>query len=166
MSRRGAPLLYEVAARPWLARLSARHDRQVTLGDVPDEDLQALADRGFDYFWPMGVWRTGDAATRIAREQPWLRDRWGQAFPDVAVPELVGSPFAVAEYVVDERLGGDEGLDRLRGRLATVGLGLILDVVPHHTATDAPWVRDHPDWYVVGTDAQRAADPAGFMDAP
>lgn len=36
MSRPGAPLLYEVAARPWLARLSARHGRRVTLGDVPE----------------------------------------------------------------------------------------------------------------------------------
>lgn len=166
MSRPGAPLINEVAARPWLARLSARHGRLVTLGDVPDEELEALAERGFDYLWPMGVWRTGDEAARIAREQPWLRDRWRGAFPEVAVPELVGSPFAVAEYVVDEQFGGDEGLDRLRQRLAEVGVGLVLDFVPHHTATDAPWVRDHPDWYVAGSDAQRAVDPAGYVDAP
>lgn len=166
MAGAGAPLLYEVAARPWLARLSARHGRRVTLGDVPDEDLEALAERGFDHLWPMGVWRTGDEAARIAREQPWLRDRWREAFAEVAAPELVGSPFAVAEYVVDEQLGGDDGLDRLRRRLANVGIGLVLDVVPHHTATDAPWVRDHPDWYVAGSDAQRAAEPAGYLDAP
>lgn len=69
------PLLYEVAAMPWLARLSARHGRRVTLGDVPNEELDALAARGFDYLWPMGVWRTGDAATEIAQREPWLPNR-------------------------------------------------------------------------------------------
>lgn len=160
------PLLYEVAAIPWLARLSARHGRRVTLGDVPNEELDALAARGFDYLWPMGVWRTGDAAAEIAQREPWLPNRWREAFPDATVPELVASPFAVAEYVVDERLGGDGGLDRLRRRLADVGLRLVLDFVPHHTATDAPWVREHPEWYVAGSDAQRAADPAGYADRP
>jgi hypothetical protein len=166
MSGARAPLLYEVAARPWLARLSARHGRRVTLGDVPVGELQALAERGFDFLWPMGVWRTGAVAAALAWREPWLRERWREAFADVAVPELVGSPFAVAEYVVEEDLGGDEGLDRLRRRLAEVGVGLVLDFVPHHTATDAPWVDDHPEWYVSGSDAQRAADPAGYFDRP
>jgi hypothetical protein len=165
MAGASAPLLHEVAARPWLARLSARHGRSITLGNVPGAEIETLARRGFDYLWPMGVWRTGTEASRIAGAQPWLRQQWGDAFPGTA-PELVGSPFAVADYVVDEQLGGNEGLDRLRRRLEEVGVGLVLDFVPHHTATDAPWVREHPDWYVAGSDAQRAADPAGYFDAP
>lgn len=166
MSRPAAPLLYEVATRPWLARLSGRYGRRVTLGDVPFEELEALAQRGFDYLWTMGVWRTGDEAARIAREQPWLRHRWREAFPDGSPPEIVASPYAIAEYRVDDELGGDAGLERLREQLVRAGLGLILDVVPHDTATDAPWVRDHPDWYVSGSAAQRAADPAGYVETP
>lgn len=166
MAGTGGPLLYEVATRPWLARLSKREGRRVTLGNVPDRDLAALAERGFDYLWPMGVWHTGSEAARIAREQPWLVERWREAFPDVATPELVASPFAVAEYVVDEELGGNEGLDRLRRRLGKIGVGLVLDFVPHHTAIDAPWVSEHPDWYVAGSDAQRGAEPTGYLAVP
>lgn len=157
-----APLVYEVAARPWLARLSARRGRRVTLGDVPSDEIERIAAAGFDYLWPMGVWRTGERATRIARAQPWLHDRWTAAFPDGTPPEIVGSPFAIAEYAVDPGLGGETGLSRLRRRLEHAGVGLILDVVAHHTGIDAPWLREHPDWYVAGSDAQRAADPAGY----
>lgn len=144
MPESSGQLVYEVAATPWLARLSARHGRPVTLGDVPNEELDAIAARGFEYLWPMGVWRTGSAAAEIAQREPWLGDRWHEAFPGLAAPELVGSPFAVAEYVVDERLGGEAALDRLRRRLADVGVRLVFDFVPHHTATDAPWVHEHP----------------------
>lgn len=162
----GAPLLYEVATRPWLNRLSDRHGRRITLGDVPDPEIAAIASAGFDFLWPMGVWRTGEAAARIAQRQPWLRRRWLEAFPGSPEAELVGSPFAVAEYAVDEELGGDTGLELLRRRLADAGLSLILDFVPHHTASDAPWIDEHADWYVAGGDAQRHSDPAGYFDRP
>ncbi len=163
MNQPTAPLVYEVATRQWLARLSSRYARPVTLGDVPQDELEAIAGAGFDYLWAMGVWRTGPQATRIARDQTWLQDRWTEAFPQGAPPEIVASPFAVAEYAVDPELGGEAGLSRLRRRLEHVGVGLILDVVAHHTGIDAPWLRERPDWYVAGSDAQQAADPAGYM---
>jgi len=165
-ARRAAPLLYEVATGPWLARLSARSGRPVTLGDVPETEIERIASLGFDYLWPMGVWRTGEAATRIAREQPWLRERWREGFPEAAELDVTGSPYAVSEYLVDDGFGGEAGLARLRERLARAGIGLVLDVVPHHTAVDAPWVREHPEWYVAGDETQRAADPAGFFQEP
>lgn len=166
MAPPAAPLLYEVATRPWLARLSTRHGRRVTLGDIPDDEIERIAWSGFDLLWPMGVWRTGAESARIAREQPWLRERWSEAFPGGEPPEIVASPFAVSEYVVADDVGGDTGLERLRDQLARAGLGLVLDFVPHHTAVDAPWVRDHPAWYVAGSDAQRATDPTGYVDTP
>lgn len=161
-----APLLYEVATRPWLARLSERFGRSVNLGDVPDAEIERIAGLGFDHLWPMGVWRTGEAATRIAREQPWLRERWREAFPGDPAPGLTGSPYAVSEYAVEDAFGGEAGLERLRERLTRAGLALVLDFVPHHTAIDAPWVREHPEWYVAGDEVQRGADAAAFLAEP
>lgn len=161
------PLLYEVATRPWLDRLSRRQSRRVTLADVPQAELDRIAAAGFDYLWPMGVWRTGADAARIAREQPWLRERWAAAFPgNAGGPEIVASPYAVSEYGVDEAFGGDEALGRLRERLARAGMGLILDFVAHHTATDAPWVTEHPEWYVAGDAEMRASDPDAYLRNP
>lgn len=155
-----------MATRPWLVRLSARAGRPLALGDVPEAEIERIAGLGFDYLWPMGVWRTGEAAARIARGQPWLRERWHDAFAQDPEPDVAASPYAVSEYVVDADFGGEAGLGRLREKLARAGVGLVLDVVPHHTAVDAPWVREHPEWYVTGDDLLRAADPAGFVPNP
>jgi len=45
---------------------------------------------------------------------------------------------------IDPALGGREGLERLARALREAGLGLILDIVPNHTAfsLENPWLRD------------------------
>ena len=47
-------------------------------------------------------------------------------------------------------------LGRLRERLHTAGMKLLLDFVPNHTGFDHPWTREHPEFYVQ-LDHQRAA---------
>ena len=58
--------------------------------------------------------------------------------------------------------GGDAALARLRGRLARRGLRLVLDFVPNHMAPDHPWVNEHPDFFVSGTEEQLAAQPRNY----
>ena len=52
---------------------------------------------------------------------------------------MIGSPYCVRDYVVDERFGGPEALAHARAELAERGMGLILDYVPNHVAPDHPW---------------------------
>ncbi len=99
-------------------------------------------------------------------EYPWYA-AWDLAFhtlplsivdPDFAAEDNVGSPYCVRKYVVDEHLGGPEGLAVARRELARRGLKLILDFVPNHTAPDHPWVIHHPEYFVPGnTDDSRNA---------
>jgi glycosidase len=35
----------------------------------------------------------------------------------------------------------------------------MLDFVPNHTALDHPWVEDHPDYFVTGTELDLARAP-------
>ena len=42
------------------------------------------------------------------------------------------------------------------------GLRLILDFVPNHVAPDHPWVEEHPDFFVAGTEEQLAAQPQNY----
>ena len=43
---------------------------------------------------------------------------------------------------IDEARGGREGFDRFVEALHEHGLGLVLDLVPNHTAAEHPWFED------------------------
>jgi hypothetical protein len=124
-------ILYEIDARSWLARLSREAGRRVRLGDVPSSAIDDIRASGADLVWLMGVWRTGAAGRRMARDQPEIAADARAILPDFEPDDIVGSPFAVADYEVALALGGDEGLARLRQHLARAGLGLVLDFVPN-----------------------------------
>jgi glycosidase len=42
------------------------------------------------------------------------------------------------------------------------GLRLMLDFVPNHTGIDHPWVTEHPEYYMQGTEADLAREPKNF----
>jgi hypothetical protein len=157
------PILYEIDTRSWLARLSRDRGRRIRLGDVPQEALEAILSTGADLVWLMGAWRTGPAGRTLSRGLPWLESEARAILPDFAREDVVGSPYAVADYEVSPALGGEDGLAAFRRRLALAGVGLVLDFVPNHTATDHPWVRRHPDRYVQVDDATADADPDGWF---
>ena len=82
--------------------------------------------------------------------------------PDFREEDVCGSCFAVRDYRVHEDFGGDAALARLRERLQRRGLRLVLDFVPNHMAPDHPWVSEHPDFFVAGTEEQLAAQPQNY----
>ncbi len=145
------PLIYEINTWTWLQALSQKHGRTITLGTVPDTDLDTLIAWNLDAVWLMGVWERSPAGQRIAREHPDLQAEYRRALPDFAPEDVVGSPYAVRSYTVDEHLGGREGLAALRERLARRGLKLVLDFVPNHVATDHPWLDTNPGCLVQGS---------------
>src|SRR6188768_984084 len=61
------PSLYQINTRVWLTELSKNLGRPATLDDIPDGDLDHLAEKGFDWIWLLSVWRTGLAGQRISR---------------------------------------------------------------------------------------------------
>jgi len=62
MSATFYPTLYQINTRVWLTELSQRHGRRATLDDIPDAELDRLAEMGFDWIWFLSVWQTGSAA--------------------------------------------------------------------------------------------------------
>jgi glycosidase len=162
MSTPRYPALFEVNTRVRLSEVANSLGRKATLDDIPDEELDRLAADGFDLVWFLGVWQTGPAARRVSRSNPeWLAE-YRRVLPDFREDDVCGSCFAVRDYHVHEDFGGDEALARLRGRLKSRGLRLILDFVPNHMAPDHPWVAAHPDFFVSGTEDQLAAQPQNY----
>src|SRR5512136_2656136 len=121
------PSLYQINTRVWLAELSRKFGRAVTLDDIPDAELDRLAEKGFDWVWFLSVWQTGAAAQRLSRENPEWRREFEETLPDLREEDIPGSGFAISGYTVHTALGGDAALARLRKRLATRGQRLMLD---------------------------------------
>ena len=157
------PYLYEINTWPWLHQLSVEAGRPVDLSTVPDERWAALADAGFDAVWLMGVWTRSAAGAAIALNNTELVESFHAVLPDYRPEDVVGSPYCVADYQVDPRLGGRDGLAHARAALARHGLGLVLDFVPNHVAPDHPWTRTNPELFVRGSSQDLEDDPGSFV---
>ncbi len=155
--------LYQVNTRALLHDLSVSLMHTATLDDIPDTELDQLADRGFDWVWFLGVWQTGSAGQKVSRENPEWRAEFERLLPDFQMQDVCGSCFAITGYNVHSEFGGDAALERLRRRIHARGMRLLLDFVPNHTALDHPWVEQHPEFYITGTEEQLEREPQNFI---
>ena len=156
------PSLYQINTRIWITEISERLGRRATLDDIPDKELDRLAEMGFDYIWFLSVWHTGETAQRISREHKELRREFEKTLSDLCEEDIAGSGFAITGYTVHSDLGGNAALKRIRDRLNKRNLRLMLDFVPNHMAPDHPWVVEHPDYFISGTETNLINSPQNY----
>src|SRR5437868_10847178 len=77
------PSLYQINTRVWLTELSRTLGRTATLVDVPDAELDALGEKGFDWVWLLSVWQTGLDAQRVSRTSPEWRKEFQETLADL-----------------------------------------------------------------------------------
>ncbi|MFQ3547981.1 MAG: alpha-amylase family glycosyl hydrolase, partial [Termitinemataceae bacterium] len=119
----------------WLYQLTQKYQRPIhRLDQIPDEELDELARRGFTGLWLIGLWERSQASREIKR-------RCGN-------PEAAASAYSLYDYDIAAELGGWEALDNLRQRCAWRGIRLGSDMVPNHTGIDSRWVMEHPDRFL------------------
>src|SRR5437764_9039305 len=111
------PSLYQINTRAWLTELSQGQGRAATLDDIPDAELDRLAQLGFDWVWLLSVWQTGLAGQQVSRSNPEWRKEFQDTLPDLRDEDIPGSGFAITGYTVHADLGGDAALARLRERM-------------------------------------------------
>lgn len=157
------PSLYQINTRVWLTELSRQLGHVTTLDDIPDAELDRLAEHGFDWIWFLSVWQTGPAAQLVSRSHPEWRHEFKETLPDLSEDDITGSGFAITGYVVQQNLGGAAALARLRERLRRRGLKLMLDFVPNHLGLDHPWLEDHPEYFIPGTESDLASSPQNYI---
>jgi alpha amylase-like protein len=157
------PSLFQINTRVWLTEISLNKRQPATLDDIPDAELDRLAQMGFDWIWFLSVWQTGPAGRQVSRtNQEWRRE-FEKTLPDLKEEDIAGSGFAITGYTVAQAMGGDAALGRLRERLRKRGLRLMLDFVPNHTGLDHPWVEEHPEYYISGTEPDLARAPMNYI---
>jgi len=156
------PSLYQINTRVLLTDRARIVNRSATLDDIPDEELDRLAQNGFDWVWFLGVWQTGAAGRKVSLENAEWRHEFQRLLPNFSDQDVCGSCFAIRSYTVHSDFGGNSALERLRRRLEKRGLHLLLDFVPNHTAPDHDWVHEHTEYYVHGTEEQLRREPQNY----
>ncbi|MBI5030683.1 MAG: alpha-amylase [Chloroflexi bacterium] len=119
----------------WLDQLSKKYQRTINrLDEIPDEELDLLAHRGFTGLWFIGLWQRSPASKRI-------KELSGNMNPE-------SSAYSVYEYRIADDLGGDAALENFKARAWQRGIRVASDMVPNHMGIDSRWVIGHPDWFV------------------
>ncbi|MFN8379484.1 MAG: alpha-amylase family glycosyl hydrolase [Anaerolineae bacterium] len=153
------PVLYEINTAVWLNGLSTRFGRPVTLGDVPDEVLDALAVPGITMIWMMGIWERSEFSRHHALK---YKHEYLGALPDMTDDDVIGSAYSIRAYEVASAFGGREGLAIFRRKLQARGLKLMLDYVPNHVGPDHAWT-DEPGFVIRGKTVDAAQRPSDFF---
>jgi glycosidase len=119
----------------WLDQLSKKYRRSINrLDQIPDEELDRLAQWGFSGLWLIGVWERSNASRKI-------KQLCGN-------PEAVASAYSLYDYQIAADLGGDAAYANLKERAWNRRLRLASDMVPNHVGIYSRWVIEHPDWFV------------------
>ncbi len=119
----------------WLDQLTKKYGRPISkLDEIPDQELDSLADWGFTALWLIGIWERSSSSQKIKQI--------------MGNPEAAASAYSLYDYQVAHDLGGEQALARLDERCQARGIRLGSDVVPNHTGLYSRWVKEHPDWYV------------------
>jgi glycosidase len=119
----------------WLAQLSRQYGRHIRrLDEIPNEELQTLADRGMNTLWLIGVWERSRASKTIKLL--------------CGNQDAVASAYSLFDYRISDDLGGESAYINLRDRGYHHGIRLASDMVPNHMGIDSPWVVEHPEWFI------------------
>jgi alpha-amylase len=77
----------------------------------------------------------------------------------------LGSYYAVSSYTaVNPEFGTMEDWKALVGAAHDKGFKVIIDWVPNHTGADHPWIRSHPDFYVLDSVTHQPISPFDWTD--
>ncbi|CAD8083789.1 unnamed protein product [Paramecium sonneborni] len=140
------PTIYELSLRPWLYELTNKYGRKISkLNDIPIEEFQHLKDIGVDYVWLMGIWQLGKYGLDFDKAHA---NDYKSNLPDFTIDDVIGSPYAITQFVCNSELGTDQDIINLRKKLNDMGLKLMLDFVPNHSAIDSPYRTSNIDYYI------------------
>ena len=119
----------------WLDQLRKQYKRDINkLDQIPDEELDLLADRGITGLWFIGIWERSRASAKI-------KQLCGN-------PEALSSAYSISRYEIADDLGGMQAYQNLKERAMKKGIRVGCDMVPNHTSIDSDWVSQHPDWFI------------------
>lgn len=122
----------------WLDQLSKKYGRNIrTLDQIPDEELDELAQWNFNGLWLIGIWERSSASKKIKHIMGNI--------------DAVSSAYSLYDYQIAYDLGGEYAYNSLNERARARGIRLASDMVPNHTGIYSKWVIEHPEYFIQST---------------
>lgn len=149
------PSIYEINTRVFLKRFGSG----VNVSEVPENIWQQLSEKRFNYVWLMGIWKTCPQAVEKYCFEDDLIKNYSRALKNWQKEDVIGSPFAIDVYEINESLGNLDDLIKLKAKLNRMGIGLILDFVPNHFNAETSLLKMNPDIFL-------AVDKESFIRDP
>lgn len=119
----------------WLDQLSKKYGREIKrLDEIPDEELDLLANWHFTALWLIGLWERSTASRKIKQF--------------CGNPEAASSAYSLYDYEVAIELGGEGAMQNLKYRCEIRGIRLSSDMVPNHTGIFSKWILENPHFYI------------------
>ncbi len=139
--------IYEINTRVWLKKFNTGN-KKATLKNVPVKYWQDLANKGFDFIWLMGIWKTNKSVIKKYCFEKNLIDSYNKALEDWEEKDVIGSPYAIEKYEINPELGTMEELLQLKYILNNLNLKLILDFIPNHFSAHSSLIITDPYIFV------------------
>lgn len=153
------PNLYEINTRVWIKQFG----KDAKLHSVPSSVWQELANKGMDYVWLMGIWKTNESVIDKYCFEEGLIEDYNRALSDWKREDVIGSPYSIDKYEPNPGLMGLGNLQRLRDTLHSFDLKLILDFVPNHFSADTTLISTHPNIFLEANFDMFKKDPHTFF---
>ncbi len=119
----------------WLDQLSKKYQRDIKrLDQIPDEELNQLANWHFNALWLIGIWERSSASKKIKQY--------------TGNPEAAPSAYSLYDYIIADELGGEDAFLNLKARALHRGIRVASDMVPNHTGIYSKWVVEKPDYFI------------------
>lgn len=152
------PRLFELNVRSW-----ANSNGIEKLSDVPQKYIRQWASKGFDMVWLMGIWKANPHAIKKYCFEPELIALYNSALKDWTEKDVIGSPYSIDKYEVNQALGNFDDLLQLKKRLNEKGIKLILDFVPNHFSVESSLISSNKELFLPADEFLFRNDPYTFF---
>ncbi len=157
------PSLFQINTRVWLTELSRGLGRPATLDDIPERRAGSPGAAGVRL--DLAVERLADGSGRAARiaQQPRVATRIrGNATRPAAKRTSADPGLRSPATPCIRSWAAMPRWPAFASACDKRGLKLMLDFVPNHTGLGHPWVENHPEYFIPGTEFDLAQAPQNY----
>lgn len=153
------PSLLEVNTRVWIKQFPGTR-----LSDIGDWFIEDIKSKGIEILWLMGIWKTSETLARKCCFGINLVPGYVKALNDWKKDDVIGSPFAIDDYIINPGLGNQKDLIDLKQRLNKNNIKLFLDFIPNHFGADSSLINTNPEIFLSTDRDSFIKDPYAFFE--